>query len=585
MSLLFRILHAVHARGTHHKLTLDAVARLDVADAEQWQRMFLKHWAVLLQGSKAPDAEFKDFTNHVLHPRDDWWGGAPQKARSWYGHLVEALDAHDWPTAAYAAGVMSHYLTDPVQPFHTAQSEAENAIHRAFEWSVSNAYGELQGMAMMAERRRIEAGTTPNWLEVLVAEAASEANGHYEKLIAHFDIHRAVVDPPTGLDIIAKRIVAQLLELARGLVATVIARAIAEAKASPPEVTLGLETFLATIKIPAARWTRRIENADERRLVERIYDELKATGTVEKNLPEDERVVRDAFAAEVLAKRKPVEAAAVIPYAPRVAVETTVARRERQRRAASRPIPAPAARVAAPALDRSLPEALVVEPPRPAPAAADQAAPVEAVERRRSMAEPVGVRDATPPTVVAPVETPVEPLAPARIPVEQRQIAPMAAALRVVASAAMEPLRTGPRIYLTGAHDIVDAPSIGPKMAERLIPLGLVTVDDLLACRPEMVAEALDTRGIDAGAVRDWQDQARLVCTVAGLRGTHAQLLVGAGYRTVDAIVDAEPDVLCARVLGFAATADGHRVLRNGDPPDIERIKGWLETARAVRAA
>jgi len=26
-------------------------------------------------------------------------------------------------------------------------------------------------------------------------------------------------------------------------------------------------------------------------------------------------------------------------------------------------------------------------------------------------------------------------------------------------------------------------------------------------------------------------------------------------------------------------------VLRNGDPPDIEKIKGWLEAAQSVKAA
>ena len=32
-------------------------------------------------------------------------------------------------------------------------------------------------------------------------------------------------------------------------------------------------------------------------------------------------------------------------------------------------------------------------------------------------------------------------------------------------------------------------------------------------------------------------------------------------------------------------TEDGQRVLRNGDPPDIEKIKTWLEAAQSVKAA
>jgi hypothetical protein len=72
---------------------------------------------------------------------------------------------------------------------------------------------------------------------------------------------------------------------------------------------------------------------------------------------------------------------------------------------------------------------------------------------------------------------------------------------------------------------------------------------------------------------------------VPGSRGTHAQLLVGAGYRSGDAIAAADADKLCADVLAFAASKDGQRVLRNGDPPDIEKIKGWLEAAQSVKAA
>jgi hypothetical protein len=94
-----------------------------------------------------------------------------------------------------------------------------------------------------------------------------------------------------------------------------------------------------------------------------------------------------------------------------------------------------------------------------------------------------------------------------------------------------------------------------------------------------------DTRHITPETITDWQDQARLVCTVPGLRGTHAQLLVGAGYRSADAITVAEADKLCADVLTFAASGPGQRVLRNGDPPDIEKIKGWLEAARSAKAA
>jgi hypothetical protein len=70
MSLLFRIVYAAHANGTHHKLALDALRHLERPDADAWHRVFLKYAELYLAGSKAPDTEFKDFKNHVLHDRD-----------------------------------------------------------------------------------------------------------------------------------------------------------------------------------------------------------------------------------------------------------------------------------------------------------------------------------------------------------------------------------------------------------------------------------------------------------------------------------------------------------------------------------
>ena len=131
----------------------------------------------------------------------------------------------------------------------------------------------------------------------------------------------------------------------------------------------------------------------------------------------------------------------------------------------------------------------------------------------------------------------------------------------------------------------MDGPSIGPKTAERLHPHGIMTVRDLLKAEPAALAVLVNARHITSETIAGWQDQARLMCTVPGLRGTHAQLLVGAGYNSGEAIAEAEPDKLCADVLAFAVTTAGQRLLRNGEPPDIEKIKGWLEAARSMQAA
>lgn len=99
------------------------------------------------------------------------------------------------------------------------------------------------------------------------------------------------------------------------------------------------------------------------------------------------------------------------------------------------------------------------------------------------------------------------------------------------------------------------------------------------------MAEQIDARHISAEAVADWQDQAHLVMAVPGLRGGQAQLLVGAGYHTLTAIAATDPVSLSADILKFAATSDGQRILRDGNAPDLERIKSWIDGASAALAA
>jgi hypothetical protein len=140
-------------------------------------------------------------------------------------------------------------------------------------------------------------------------------------------------------------------------------------------------------------------------------------------------------------------------------------------------------------------------------------------------------------------------------------------------------------VQLTLDHDVGEALAAGAKTVKRLRALGVSTVRDLLKADPAALAVQLNFRSLTAQTVGDWQDQTLLMCAIPGLRPAHGQLLVGAGYRSAQAIADAEADKLCADVLAYAATPAGQRALRSGDVPDMERVKGWLEAARGMRAA
>jgi hypothetical protein len=579
MHPLFHIVYGAHASGTHHKLALDALRHLQCKDADYWQRLFLAHARLYLEGAEAPDDDFKDFENHVLLPRDGLWGGAPAKVQSWYCHVVEALAGEDWPTAVYCAGVLSHYYTDPLQPFHTAQSEAENNIHRAVERSIAHSYGTLHALGLSAlPDMRVEAGSGPDWLAELVCHGAGMANRHYEKLIAHYDIHRGVVDPPAGLDRVAQRIVAETMRYAYLSFAAVLDRAIADSRAFAPEIRLGGATLLAALQAPAKVVARRRAGARERRLVERIYDELQATGTVERNLPEEERRVRERYATEVLATRAPLPGAAeVFPFRPRERVVTRVDRAREARRQdallasaeviplrpagpltqASASVPVAAAAAFASSVTRQ--PMLFVVPKEPQESG--NRAPAPAKRIRTPAPEPARQAHEAVPAGAA-SRTPEEP---------QRQPEDVGAGKAPV--------------QLTLDHDLGDGPAVGTKIVKRLRALGIETVRDLLKADPAALALQLASRGVTQQTVGEWQDQALLMCAVPGLRGTHAQLLVGAGYRSAEAIADAEAEKLCADVLAFAVTPAGQRVLRNADVPDIESIKSWREDARRMQAA
>lgn len=135
------------------------------------------------------------------------------------------------------------------------------------------------------------------------------------------------------------------------------------------------------------------------------------------------------------------------------------------------------------------------------------------------------------------------------------------------------------RFYLGLDNDIVDAPSIGPRTAERLRAVGVYTVRDLLNCDVDTLAPNITARHITASVLTDWKDQARLVCTVPFLRGTHAQLLVGAGYRTPQRVAAADQSELMSAILRFATTREGQSVLRNGPPPEPEKVDAWVRNA------
>lgn len=302
MSLLWKLVFFSRCTSTHHKLALDALRFVRGPQADLWSNLFLANHEMYLTGSKAPDNEFKDFKNHVLHVEDGFWGGATTTARSWYQKTVAALSQGDWPEAVYNAGVLSHYFTDPFQPFHTGQTEAEGKVHRAAEWSICKSYDELQSILEhdLTGYPEWELAVRPDWLEEAIRQGALAAHQDYDVCIDHYDLSRGIKHPPSGLDQEMKDRLARLIGLAVTGFARVLERAFEESAASPPDVAVSLHVFLATLKMPVNWITRKLSDLHERAVVEAIYLEVQEKGKVIDALPEDERQVRKAYAQEIL---------------------------------------------------------------------------------------------------------------------------------------------------------------------------------------------------------------------------------------------------------------------------------------------
>jgi hypothetical protein len=144
------------------------------------------------------------------------------------------------------------------------------------------------------------------------------------------------------------------------------------------------------------------------------------------------------------------------------------------------------------------------------------------------------------------------------------------------------------KFYLDIDSPIVDAPSIGPRMAEKLAPLNIITVGDLIASDAANVATQLADKNVTVETVQQWQQQALLVCRIPNLRGHDSQLLVGSGYLTAEEVAAASPQSMLDKVSRFASSKAGVRYLRGSAAPDATEVTNWIQwsqNCRAIRAA
>lgn len=521
MSLLYAVVFASRCRSNHHRLALDALRHLRSPHANEWQNLLLYFHDEYLKGAKAPDDEFKDFKNHVLHPRDKYWGGAVEACEEWYRRTVRALLKKEWDQAAWSAGVLSHYYVDPLQPFHTHQTEEEGVIHRAVEWSFSKSYGAFQQILENgAGYPDVVVPDGDDWLAQMVRAGADASTKYYETVIEHYDFEAGVKNPPAGLDDELRRVIAQLVGHAAVGFSRILDNAFEEAAVAPPRhMGTTLQALFLTMEMPIQAVLKGIDDAKTRREVQAQYDEFRRTGKVRNTLGEDDKVVRSLYASEVL-------------NTPLSSLDARWPRElgAKSATALAAPAPARAPRIANAAAPKPLPA------PKPAVAAvAAEPKPVKAVK----LAElPEG----------APKPKPEKP---GKV-----------------------------RYMLDESAPVEKAPSIGPKTAKRLEAVGVKTIADLLAASPDDAEREIGARHISAQVIRDWQAQALLACTVPGLKSREAQALVACGVSSAQELAGLDAIELTEAVAHWGISEEGARAWGSAPAPSVDDVATWIERAK-----
>jgi hypothetical protein len=527
---------------------MDALSLIASDEADKWKDLFLVHHEHLLEGAKAPDSKFKDFRNHVLHISEGEWGGAPGQAMEWYATAVGHLRRKQWSKAAYAFGVLSHYYADPIQPFHTGQTEEEGAMHRAVEWSIAKSRDKIDGRIQTLGYPDVPVPEGAGFIADMVRNGARLSHPHYQTFIDHYDLEVGVKDPPAGLDETMFDAIVELVAYATAGFGAILSRAIAEAAVSPPKTNLTLQGYIETLDIPLRWVTAKLSDAADKRTVTRMYKEYQKTGKVIRSLPEDDKAIRKLHARQVL--RVPLKELNKQALGPIGSKNKAVEERLLT------------------ALIED--EAEFIGEDTAVEEAAPIAEPVEPVEAEAPQAEEAPAPKKQPPPKAEEVLFEPEPEA-------ETEAAAPAPTDDDLGDESGDIAR---RSRITRDSPVVEAPSIGKKTAKRLSRAGITTVGDLLECDTEETVFLVDVAYIDVDTLNDWKDQTILMMEVPGLRVHDAQILVGAGIRNRKELADAPARTLFMLASEFLQTPQGDRVIRDDDYLAEEEVEQWIDLAK-----
>jgi hypothetical protein len=121
-----------------------------------------------------------------------------------------------------------------------------------------------------------------------------------------------------------------------------------------------------------------------------------------------------------------------------------------------------------------------------------------------------------------------------------------------------------------------DVLGLGPRAAGRLATVGIRTVTELLAAKPQMAAD----KQFSAETIAAWQREARLVVTVPELPSEAARVLAALDVASAERLARSTPTELIAKVEALWREQYQHSWLRGKAKPSAGEICEWIKFAQ-----
>ncbi|MGQ4911676.1 MAG: zinc dependent phospholipase C family protein [Candidatus Thorarchaeota archaeon] len=163
--------------ATHRFIVTEA---MDHISNSSWAQAFQYYTPELLEGSTTPDQVWQDWPNHLYYP-ENGNNTAPQASARWYEFARNNFTSGNWEEGFFAAGVLSHYSSDPCIPVHTGPYWPG---HEAYEHDIND---QLTALSLGTPSE----GTVAN-VSQMVVDAATYSHTYYDYIVSAYPTSESV---------------------------------------------------------------------------------------------------------------------------------------------------------------------------------------------------------------------------------------------------------------------------------------------------------------------------------------------------------------------------------------------------------